>query len=84
MPAYDDDARRRAARPRRARPSPGDPEATGAAILELVDADEPPLRVFFGTFPLAVAQRAYADRLATWRAWQSVSERAQGDAAVTS
>jgi hypothetical protein len=39
-----------------------------------------PLRLFLGTFPLAIAERAYADRLATWRAWQRVSERAQGDA----
>jgi hypothetical protein len=53
------------------------------AILTLVDADQPPLRLFLGTFPLAIAERAYADRLATWRAWQAVSERAQGDAAMT-
>src|SRR6201995_4287289 len=30
----------------------GDPEAPGRAILELADADEPPLRVFFGDWPL--------------------------------
>jgi NAD(P)-dependent dehydrogenase (short-subunit alcohol dehydrogenase family) len=80
--AYDD---LRAARAEAAtdRPSPG-PEVTAAAILTLVEADEPPLRLFLGTVPLAIAERAYADRLATWRAWQPVSERAQGDAAVTS
>jgi NAD(P)-dependent dehydrogenase (short-subunit alcohol dehydrogenase family) len=80
--AYDD---LRAARAAAAadRPSPG-PEVTAGAILTLVDADEPPLRLFLGTFPLAIAERAYADRLATWRAWRAVSERAQGDAAVTS
>jgi NAD(P)-dependent dehydrogenase (short-subunit alcohol dehydrogenase family) len=80
--AYDD---LRAARAEAAtdRPSPG-PEVTAAAILTLVDADEPPLRLFLGTVPLAIAERTYADRLATWRAWQPVSERAQGDAAVTS
>src|ERR1700677_5089714 len=32
----------------------GDPEATGAAILEIVDAAEPPLRVFFGDGPLGM------------------------------
>jgi NAD(P)-dependent dehydrogenase (short-subunit alcohol dehydrogenase family) len=76
--AYDD---LRAARAEAAadRPSPG-PEVTAEAILTLVDADEPPLRLFLGSFPLAIAERAYADRLATWRAWQPVSERAQGDA----
>jgi NAD(P)-dependent dehydrogenase (short-subunit alcohol dehydrogenase family) len=80
--AYDD---LRAARAGAAadRPSPG-PEVTAEAILALVDADEPPLRLFLGAFPLAIAERAYADRLATWRAWQAVSERAQGDAAVKS
>ncbi len=57
------------------RPSPG-PEATAEAILTLVDADEPPLRLFLGGFPLAVAERVYADRLATWRAWRPVSEGA--------
>ena len=46
-------------------------------MLALVDdADEPPLRLFLGAFPLPIAERAYTDRLATWRAWQSVSERA--------
>jgi NAD(P)-dependent dehydrogenase (short-subunit alcohol dehydrogenase family) len=72
--AYDD---LRAARANAAsgRPSP-DPEVTAEAILELVDADEPPLRLFLGAFPLPIAERAYNDRLATWRAWQAVSERA--------
>ena len=43
---------------------PGDPEATGPAILELVDADEPPLRVFFGTGTLDMIRAEYdeADR----------------------
>ena len=43
---------------------PGDPEATGPAILELVDADEPPLRVFFGvgTLDMIRAEYAQADR----------------------
>ncbi len=36
---------------------PGDPQATGSAILELVDADEPPLRVFFGTGTLEMIKR---------------------------
>jgi NAD(P)-dependent dehydrogenase (short-subunit alcohol dehydrogenase family) len=53
-----------------------EPAATADAILALVDADQPPLRLFLGSFPLPIAERAYAERLATWRAWQSVSERA--------
>ena len=58
--------------------SPGDPKASGRAILRVVDADEPPLRVFFGAGPLAIAEADYAARLATWRAWQDVSIIAQG------
>jgi hypothetical protein len=50
------------------------PATTAGAILTLVDAPEPPLRVFLGTFPYAVAERAYRDRLATWEAWRAVAE----------
>ncbi|HNG81187.1 MAG TPA: short-chain dehydrogenase/reductase, partial [Burkholderiaceae bacterium] len=58
--------------------SRGDPVATRAAILAVVDAAEPPLRIFFGDGPLAVATRDYEQRLATWRAWEPVSKAAQG------
>ena len=51
-------ARASVASARRAAGRPGDPEATGPAILELVDADEPPLRVFFGSGPLDMIKRA--------------------------
>ena len=44
------------------------------------DADPPPLRVFFGTAPLGIAENDYEGRLATWREWQPVAELAQGDA----
>ncbi len=56
----------------------GDPAASAAAILRVVDADEPPLRVFFGSAPLGIAEQDYERRLATWRAWQEVAELAQG------
>ncbi len=56
----------------------GDPKATGAAILEIVDADKPPLRVFFGTTPLAMIKPEYERRLATWEAWNELSRAAQG------
>src|SRR5215216_4316355 len=42
---------------------PGDPEATGPAILELVDAPEPPLRVFFGSGTLDMIRAEYERRL---------------------
>jgi NAD(P)-dependent dehydrogenase (short-subunit alcohol dehydrogenase family) len=56
----------------------GDPHASGAAILRVVDAGEPPLRVFFGSSPLSIAEQDYASRLETWRTWQDVAELAQG------
>ena len=59
-------------------PLPGDPAASAQAIMRVVDADPPPLRVFFGVAPLAIAESDYANRLATWREWQPVSELAQG------
>jgi NAD(P)-dependent dehydrogenase (short-subunit alcohol dehydrogenase family) len=58
--------------------TPGDPHASAAAILDVVDADEPPLRVFFGSAPLGIAKADYAKRLETWEAWNHVSEKAQG------
>ncbi|HXC75812.1 MAG TPA: SDR family oxidoreductase [Candidatus Acidoferrum sp.] len=58
--------------------TPGDPKASAAAILRIVDADQPPLRAFFGAGPLETAEKDYASRLESWRAWQDVAELAQG------
>ena len=57
---------------------PGDPTASALAIMRVVDADPPPLRVFFGTAPLGIAENDYEGRLATWREWQPVAVLAQG------
>jgi NAD(P)-dependent dehydrogenase (short-subunit alcohol dehydrogenase family) len=59
--------------------TPGDPTATRAAILKVVDAQPPPLRVFFGRTPLEIATRDYESRLETWREWQPVAVAAHGD-----
>ena len=56
----------------------GDPEATPAAIFKIVDAENPPLRLFLGSDNLPAVRGAYAERLATWEAWESVSNSAQG------
>lgn len=56
----------------------GDPAASAAAVLRIVDADDPPLRCLLGSVPLAMAEAEYARRLATWRQWQPVAELAQG------
>ncbi|MEH0468258.1 SDR family oxidoreductase [Streptomyces sp. B21-097] len=59
----------------------GDPAATGAALLKVVDADNPPLRVFFGSSPLQLVPQIYAERLKTWEEWADVATEAQGGAA---
>jgi NAD(P)-dependent dehydrogenase (short-subunit alcohol dehydrogenase family) len=57
---------------------PGDPAASAVAILEIVDAEAPPLRVFFGAAPLEIAKADYASRLETWEKWNHVALAAQG------
>ncbi|WP_116452208.1 SDR family oxidoreductase [Blastococcus litoris] len=77
-PAYDA-FREKAAEQRKARAgNPGDPLATREAVLQLVDAEQPPLRVFFGDGPLGIAERDYESRLATWRTWEPLSVAAHG------
>ena len=77
LPAYDDLRAKLAAtwsiRDR------GDPEATGPAILKLVDAEEPPLRIFFGRGPLDLIRAEYAQRIATWEQWDELSQMAHGN-----
>ena len=55
-----------------------DPTATAKAIFAVVDAKEPPLRLFLGEAPLGLAKADYEKRLATWEAWNAVSREAQG------
>ncbi|HTX42825.1 MAG TPA: SDR family NAD(P)-dependent oxidoreductase [Acidobacteriaceae bacterium] len=57
----------------------GDPEATAEAVLKLVDTNDPPLRLGLGTSILPRAREAYAARLATWEAWEDVSNAAMGE-----
>lgn len=78
LPAYDE--ARKAVQEARAQRNakPGDPKASAAAVLKIVDAENPPLRVFFGELPLQLARADYESRLATWEQWQPVSVLAQG------
>jgi NAD(P)-dependent dehydrogenase (short-subunit alcohol dehydrogenase family) len=62
--------------------APGDPEATGPAMLKVVDAEQPPLRIFFGAGGLAMTRAEYERRIATWEKWNAVSIEAQGDLAA--
>ncbi len=58
--------------------TPGDPEASARALLKVIDAEKPPLRVFFGAAPLAIAKADYESRIKNWEQWQDVALEAQG------
>lgn len=75
-PAYEHvrEARRAAAAGR----VPIDPEVTAEAILAVVDAERPPLRLFLGSYCLPIAERVYTERMDTWREWRALSESADG------
>lgn len=57
----------------------GDPNATPQALFQVVDAENPPLRFNLGSHNLPQVRAAYAERIATWEAWDSVSRSAQGN-----
>jgi NAD(P)-dependent dehydrogenase (short-subunit alcohol dehydrogenase family) len=78
LPAYDEVRAAVQAERSRRWASPGNPAASATALLKVVDAEEPPLRVFFGASPLQTAKADYENRLWTWEQWQPVAELAQG------
>src|SRR5580704_10150116 len=80
IPAYDPARERIAAF--RSNNVPGDPEATGPAILKVVDAQDPPLRVFFGSGGLPMTRAEYGRRIETWEKWNALSVEAQGNLAA--
>lgn len=56
----------------------GVPEATARAILTVVDAEEPPLRLFLGDGPLDMIKTEYAKRIDEWERWNDVAVAAHG------
>ena len=79
LPAYDEVRQAfEEARAKRNTSGPGDPVSSAEALLRVVDADQPPLRVFFGAAPLSIAKADYASRIETWEAWDDVAQLAQG------
>jgi NADP-dependent 3-hydroxy acid dehydrogenase YdfG len=56
----------------------GRTEFTVPAIIKLVDAENPPLRLFLGKVALPLAKQVYAQKLATWEEWADVSVAAHG------
>lgn len=57
----------------------GDPAGTAAAVLEAVDAAEPPLRLVLGSTTIPKFRAVYAARLSNWDKWEAVSDAAQGE-----
>lgn len=55
----------------------GNPEATPKAIFKVVDSENPPLRFFLGSHNLPWVKTSYEERLATWEAWETISNAAQ-------
>ena len=58
--------------------SVGDPAAAANALLEIVDAQQPPLRVLFGTPAAQIAPAVYQARLTEWENWHATSIQADG------
>lgn len=56
----------------------GNPEATPEAIFKVVDAGEPPLRLFLGKHNLPEISAVYSNRLKIWKKWEAVANAAQG------
>lgn len=75
LPAYDTMRQQSAQRASAAKR--GRPEATAEAILQLVDAKDPPLRFFLGSVCLPIAQRDYNQRLDEWNRWKTISAAAE-------
>ena len=59
----------------------GDSAAAGPVLLKVVDAENPPLRVFFGSSSLPAINQSYAKRLKTWNDWADVSAPSEGSQA---
>jgi len=57
----------------------GVPEATTDAVLQLVDSENPPLRLLLGRVGIHWIKYAYEQRMKTWEEWQEVSDAAQGN-----
>ena len=57
---------------------PGMPAATAAAMMKLVDAQDPPLRAFFGRGLLDMMRAEYASRLDGWAGGEELAQEAVG------
>lgn len=77
-PAYGREHERRVERRAFVASREGDPGATRGAVLKVVDAENPPLRLLLGAGMLELVTDLYESRLTTWRRWAEVSTAAHG------
>jgi NAD(P)-dependent dehydrogenase (short-subunit alcohol dehydrogenase family) len=52
---------------------PGDPERAAAALLRVVDDENPPLRLILGNGAFDIAHRHHQERVDEWARWEDVS-----------
>lgn len=83
-PAYEREHARRVERRKFVTSHEGNPVATREAVLRVVDAEEPPLRLLLGAGMVDLVSELYESRLATWREWADISEAAHGTHPVQS
>jgi len=62
----------------RAQSTPGNPMATADGMLDLVDMQDPPLRLMFGKGINELMHAEYQKRLDEWDRYKDMSEKAQG------
>src|SRR6201996_1669675 len=56
----------------------GSAEGTVAALLKLIDSENPPLRLLLGKYANMLVKKEYESRNAEWNSWQEVTLAAQG------
>ena len=78
IPGYEQNWARLAERRAMVQGRAGDPAATPAALLQVVDADDPPLRLLLGAGTVDFVTGEYESRIAVWREWEPVSTAAHG------
>jgi len=52
---------------------PGDPRRLGEALLNIVEAEEPPLRLLLGNSAADLAPQSYRRRMEEWARWESLA-----------
>jgi NAD(P)-dependent dehydrogenase (short-subunit alcohol dehydrogenase family) len=77
-PISDYDSLREARTKRNENMKSGDPTASSAAILKLVDAENPPLRLLLGKVATEMVPPIYEQRLKVWAEWEDVGRAADG------